>query len=84
MSANAEQLLAIANRLHDTSGHFYRVAEEVLERKLTDEETTDDALWNAVCEAGGIFKCETCNLWQSDSLRGGISDICADCEGEED
>ncbi len=72
----------IAGTLHDTGQNIYRVVEEVIGRKLEGDE--HDTVYEQVCRAGAIFKCEECSTWKDSSERAEYrEDQCAECENED-
>jgi hypothetical protein len=77
-----EQAQQVARRIYDTSNNVYRIAEEILGRKLNDE---GEAVYEQVEKVGKIFKCSECNIWKSDSEKcEWRDDCCIECSEEEE
>lgn len=76
-----EQADQVANQIAQTASNVYRVAEEILGRKLDSNET--DAVYEHVEKVGKIFKCSECNIWRATSEVGDRDDCCVECSEEE-
>lgn len=78
-----EQANLIADQIAQTSNNVYRVAETILDRKLTTEET--EPVYQHVEKVGEIFKCAECNQWKANSERTPHrDDLCCECDEDED
>lgn len=76
-----EQADQVADKIAQTTLNVYRVAEEILGRKLDGDET--EATYKHVEMVGKIFKCAECNVWKADSEQGDLHDNCVECDQEE-
>lgn len=71
-------LAQLANRLVNTSGNVYRIAEEI------GIKIPPGRLFSELRKHEAIFKCRECNTWKGIDVESEIHDVCCECQHEID